>query len=171
MKHWSKLFFVPSQNFPLFFTMQTHGPPATLTLGQWYPEEGDPSRNGSRTARLLTHLNSAVLGEKASTKISHHWDEAVTLQLLKKGHLPLLSIFSPPPSHPWKVCKVITKLKSPCAPAFATVSAHIQGCLPISKDNDWWIFFFFAKVVVKTSCTHLWRSGHTLNKLEHKAYM
>lgn len=50
------------------------------------------------TARLLTHLNSAVLGEKASTKISHHWDEAVTLQLLKKGHLPLLSIFSPPPS-------------------------------------------------------------------------
>ena len=65
-------------------------------------------------------------------------------------------------SYPWEVCKVIPKFKSPCAPTFATVSAHIQGCLHISKDNDWWIFFFFAKVVVKTSCTHLWRSGYTL---------
>ena len=42
MKHWTKLF-IPSQNFPFFFTMQTRGPLATVTLGQWYPEEGDPS--------------------------------------------------------------------------------------------------------------------------------
>ena len=33
LKHWTKLF-IPSQNFPLFFTMQTRGPLATVTLGQ-----------------------------------------------------------------------------------------------------------------------------------------
>lgn len=96
MKHWSKLY--SFTKFPLVFHHADSWATGHCYFGAVISWGGRFKQWMGGMARLLTHLNSAGLGEKASTKISHHWDEAVTLQLLKKGHLPLLPIFSPPPS-------------------------------------------------------------------------